>query len=105
MSRLAELERLAGRLRFEPYTLDRPIDAQGLYQMELDPDFPFAIKLLLFRSGKARPPLTWHTYLELFILLSKTCWIQMGNSVIEISGGDVQSKTSLPSLAVPTDHI
>ena len=87
MSRFAELKKLARKLPFGPYTVDRPVDAQGQYQMELDPGFPFAIKPLYF-SPQVQPPLTWHIYLEIFVLLSEKCRLQMGNSVVELSGGD-----------------
>lgn len=89
MNRFDELKKVARRLSFEPYAVDRPLSDQGQYQLELEPDFPFAIKLLDFSRHKTQPPLTWHTYLELFIPLSEKCRLQMGDSIVEISGGDV----------------
>jgi AraC-like DNA-binding protein len=89
MTPLAKLRAAARRLPVEPYRVDRPVDARGQYQLELAKDFPFAIKRLRFHADQPKPPLTWHTYLELFVLLSPACRLQMGGADIQLASGDV----------------
>jgi AraC family transcriptional regulator, melibiose operon regulatory protein len=89
MKSLAALQTAARRLPLEPYVVDRPVNERGQYQLELSPDFPFAIKRLYFDAGEPRPPLTWHAYQEVFILLSGQCRLQMGEGVLEMASGDV----------------
>jgi len=84
-----ELTQATRRLRFEPYAVDQPVDAEGRYQRELDGDFPFEVKLLSFASDMAPRPQTWHTYLELFVPVSGGCRLRMGGAVVELEAGDV----------------
>jgi AraC-like DNA-binding protein len=86
---LAVLQAAARRLPCERYVVDRPVDEQGQYQLELTADFPFAIKRLRFDASQPRPPLTWHAYQELFLPLSGGCRVQMGEALIELGSGDV----------------
>src|SRR5215212_7745146 len=88
MNSLAALRKAVDRLPAEPYAVDRPVDARGQYQLELAADFPLGIKRLRFSAGQ-RPPLTWHTYLELFVLLSPECRVQMGGTIVRLGRGDV----------------
>jgi AraC-like DNA-binding protein/quercetin dioxygenase-like cupin family protein len=88
MKPLAALQLAARRLPLEPYQVDRPVDERGQYQLALAAEFPLAVKRLGFAAGQ-RPPLTWHTYLEVFVLLSDKCRVQMGGAVIELARGDV----------------
>src|ERR1051325_4552534 len=88
MKALAALRTAVDRLPAEPYAVDRPVDARGQYQLELAADFPFGVKRLRFAAGQP-PPLTWHTYLELFVLLSPQCRVQMGGTVLTLGRGDV----------------
>jgi AraC-like DNA-binding protein len=89
MKSLAALRSAARRLPIEPYIVDRPVDERGQYQLELAKDFPFAIKRLRFHADQPKPPLTWHTYLELFVLLSPACRLQMGGTNLSLRSGDV----------------
>ena len=89
MKSFRELRRAATRLPAERYTVDRPVDARGQYQLELAGEFPFAIKRLRFSARDPAPPLTWHTYLEVFILLSPRCRVQLGGRTLTLAGGDV----------------
>jgi AraC family transcriptional regulator, melibiose operon regulatory protein len=73
----------------EPYVVDRPVNERGQYQLELAKDFPFAIKRLRFHADQPKPPLTWHTYLEVFVLLSPACRLQMGGANLQLASGDV----------------
>jgi AraC-like DNA-binding protein len=89
MKSFALLRSAARRLPVEPYVVDRPVDERGQYQLELAKDFPFAIKRLQFHADRPKPPLTWHTYLELFVLLSPACRLQMGGADVRLASGDV----------------
>ena len=89
MNSFAALRRAAARLPGERYAVDRPVDARGQYQLELSGEFPFVVKRLGFSADDPPPPLTWHTYLELFILLSRECRLQIGGSTLTLSAGDV----------------
>jgi AraC-like DNA-binding protein len=89
MNSLAEFRRAAARLPGERYTVDRPVDARGQYKLELAGEFPFAVTRLSFSATDPAPPLTWHTYLELFILLSRECRLQIGGETVTLTGGDV----------------
>lgn len=89
MKSFAALRSAARRLPAESYVVDRPVDARGQYQLELAKDFPFGIKRLQFHADQPQPPLTWHTYLELFVLLSPACRLQMGHADLQLASGDV----------------
>src|SRR5688572_16433513 len=89
MNSLAAFRRAAARLPGERYTVDRPVDAHGQYKLELAGEFPFAVTRLSFCATDPAPPLTWHTYLELFILLSRECRLQIGGETVTLTGGDV----------------
>jgi AraC-like DNA-binding protein len=88
MNSLAALHAAARGLSRERYAVDRPVDRRGQYQLELPADFPLVVKRLSF-SAREEPPLTWHTYLELFVPLSKSCRVRMGGGVVDLGAGDV----------------
>lgn len=88
-STLASLRRAARDLPVERYQVDRPVNPEGEYQLELSPEFPFAIKHLVCRPGDPLPPLTWHTYLEVFVHLSDQGLIRMGRHEIRLAAGDM----------------
>jgi AraC-like DNA-binding protein len=89
MNRFDHLKKAARQVPLETYAVDRPVDEKGQYRLELAADFPFAIKRLRFAAALPPTPLTWHTYLEIFLLLSSRCRIQMGDSVADLEQGDV----------------
>jgi AraC-like DNA-binding protein len=89
MNSFSTLRRAATRLAGERYVVDRPVDARGQYQLELAGEFPFAVKRLHFSADDPAPPLTWHTYLELFVLLSRECRLRIGGATVTLTAGDV----------------
>lgn len=111
MISFAALSRAARNIPVERYVVDRPIDPRGQYQLILPAEFPFGLKRLSCRPSDPIPPLTWHTYLELFFLLSKRCRVQMGTHEITVRQGDVLVMDNLrlhavrPSPGVDTDWI
>ena len=68
MNSVAALRAAAGRLPLETYRVDGPVDERGQYQLQLASEFPFASKRIGFAADQPKPPFTWHTYLELFVL-------------------------------------
>lgn len=89
MKAVATLLKAARRVAGEQYRVDEPIDDKGQYQARLEAEFPLAIKRIWFSAGQPQPPLTWHTYLELFVLLSPECRFQLGGTVLRLARGDV----------------
>lgn len=89
MKALAALNRAATRLPGERYVVDRPLDARGQYQLELAGEFPLALKRLVYHADDPAPPFTWHTYLEIFVLLSPSCRFQLGRTRCTLARGDV----------------
>lgn len=89
MNSFAELKQASRHLPEQAYVVDRPVDARGQYQFELPPDFPLTVKRLRFTVRGPERPLTWHTYLEVFVLLSKACRVQMGGHAINLLEGDI----------------
>lgn len=73
----------------ERYVVDRPVDARGQYQLDLPADFPLVIKRLRFEAGQPSRPLTWHTYFEIFIALTSSCRLQIGEQVVSLAPGDL----------------
>lgn len=76
-------------LSFEPFVIDHLIDAHGRYRLDLDPEFPFAIKLYRFPPVAHAFPMNWHERLEIFIPLSGTGLFRMGERIIDFSEDDV----------------
>jgi AraC-like DNA-binding protein len=88
MNSLTALLAAAAKLPAEKYIVDRPVDERGQYQRRLAVEFPFEINRLRFSSRLPRP-LTWHAYLEIFVLLSSECRRRMGDSLLHLTAGDV----------------
>jgi AraC-like DNA-binding protein len=82
------LEMIEG-LPFEPFVIDHLVDARGRYRLDLDPQFPFAIKLYQFRSTGEHYPLNWHERLEIFVPLAGDGEFRMGDRDIAFRAGDV----------------
>ncbi len=88
MNSLDALLAAAAKLPAEKYVVDRPVDDRGQYRRRLPVEFPLEINRLRFSARHPRP-LTWHSYLEIFVLLSSECHRRMGDSLLRLSGGDV----------------
>jgi len=89
MKSFSALQRSARLVPLERYTVDRPIDQRGEYQVDLPVEFPFGLRRLSCQPSDPVPPLLWHTFLEVFVLLSATCEIRMGRHEIELEAGDI----------------
>jgi AraC-like DNA-binding protein len=81
--------RLARSLPFENFAIDHLVDRNGRYHMELDPSFPFAIKLFSYDGCTGPYPLNWHERLELFIPISGEGEFVNGDHCLGFSAGDI----------------
>ena len=77
------------RLPFEPFVIDQFVDSQRRYHLELDPQFPFAMKLFSYDNVSPPYSLNWHERLELFVPLTGHGTFVMGDRSIAFEAGDV----------------
>jgi AraC family transcriptional regulator, transcriptional activator of pobA len=85
----AELLEVARRLRFERHNIAGHLDGQGHYEVSLDEEFPFLIKLFHYSSRHHTRGPTWHERLELFTPLDGPARFQMADQVVHLGRGDV----------------
>jgi AraC-like DNA-binding protein len=84
-----ELQRVAGRLRFEPHDIAANLDPHGHYAVELDEEFPLLIKLFRYTSKRHTKGATWHDRLELFMPLDGPARFRMGEQEVELQAGEL----------------
>jgi AraC-like DNA-binding protein len=84
-----ELLAACTRLAFEPHDIAAQLDAHGRYEVPLDEEFAFAIKLFHYSSRQHTRGATWHERLELFLPLDGRTLFQMGDELIELRRGDL----------------
>ena len=88
-SGFGELLQACRRLRFEPHDIAGHLDQRGRYEVELDEEFPFVIKLFHYTSRRHTRGPTWHERLELFTPLDGPARLRMGDEEVHIARGDV----------------
>ena len=86
---LSDLLKACAPLRFEPHDIAAQLDPRGRYQVELDGEFPFLIKLFHYSSSRHTRGATWHERLELFIPLDGGARMRMGDQEVQLAPGDV----------------
>ena len=86
---LAQLLAVCRRLRFEPHDIAGQLDPRGRYEVGLDREFPFLIKLFHYTSRQHTRGPTWHERLELFLPLDGPARFRMGSVDVELSPGDI----------------
>jgi len=74
---------------FEPFAVDQFIDSRKRYNLELDPHFPFAIKLFSYDDVSPPYSLNWHERLELLMPVAGYGTFLMGDHSVEFEAGDV----------------
>jgi AraC-like DNA-binding protein len=84
-----ELKALCDRLAFERHRIANQLDARGHYEIPLDREFSFHVRLFQFRSGDFTPGSTWHERLELFLPLDGPARLRMGTHRAELDAGDL----------------
>jgi len=77
------------RLSFEPHDIAAQLDARGRYEVPLDEEFAFAIKLFHYSSRQHTRGATWHERLELFVPLDGRTLFRMGDETVELARGDL----------------
>lgn len=80
---------VAQRLRFEPHDIAAQLDARGRYDVPLDAEFPFLIKLFRYTSRRHTRGATWHERLELFLPLDGPARFRMGDQEVDLQHGDL----------------
>ncbi len=80
---------ICDRLTFEPHDIAAQLDSRGRYEMELDREFPFVIKLFHFSSSHHTRGQTWHDRLELFMPLDGPARFRMGDQDVHLDRGDI----------------
>lgn len=86
---LARLRREAANFPFEPHDIAGQLDSHGRYEVELDREFPFLIKLFHFSSEHHTRGLTWHERLELFLPIDGEVRLLMGEQMIHLAPGEL----------------
>jgi len=86
---LADLLQVCARLKFEPHDIAGQLDPKGHYEVELDREFPFLIKLFRYTSRRHTRGQTWHERLELFTPLDGPAHFQMGDRFIRLERGEM----------------
>jgi AraC-like DNA-binding protein len=76
-------------LHFEPHDLTRQLDQHGHYDLPLEKEFPFNIRLFRSKSGQLTPILNWHERLELVMSLDGPARMRMGDQVVKLNAGDL----------------
>lgn len=76
-------------LAFTPHDIAGQLDERGRYDVEMDNEFPFNIRLFHYTSHRHTRGPTWHERLELFIPLDGPVRFKMGDQEVRLDGGDV----------------
>ena len=76
-------------LPFEPHDIAAQLDTRGYYEVPLDEEFAFTIKLFHYTSRQHTRGSTWHDRLELFLPLDGRTLFRMGDQDVELSAGDL----------------
>ena len=77
------------RLHFEPHDIARQLDDRGRYELPLDKEFPFNIRLFNFNSKQYTPTWNWHERLELTMPLDGPARMKMGDQKVTLAPGDL----------------
>ncbi len=86
---LSRLLEVCQSLPFEPHDIARHLDERGRYEVELNREFPFLIKLFHYSSRCHTRGATSHERLELFLPLDGKTRFRMGEQEIELDRGDL----------------
>lgn len=84
-----KLQSICAQLTFERHDIASQLDQRRRYDLVLDREFPFNIRLFHFQSGQFTAGPTWHERLELFLPVSGQIRLRMGESTIALTAGDL----------------
>ncbi len=85
----AALLAVCRRLRFEPHDIARQLDSRGHYELSLDHQFPFNVRLFHFSPRHYTPIMNWHERLELTMPLDGLLCMRMSELRVELAAGDL----------------
>jgi AraC-like DNA-binding protein len=80
---------LCRSLTFEPHDIAAHLHASGRYDLPLDEEFPFAIRLFHYSTKTHTRGSTWHERLELFIPTDGRTLFQMGEQLLDLKPADL----------------
>ncbi len=76
-------------LTFEPHDIAAHLHPGGRYDLPLDEEFPFAIRLFHYSTRTHTRGTTWHDRLELFIPTDGRTLFQMGEQLLDLRPADL----------------
>ncbi len=82
------LNKLSGKLVFEPHDIAAQLNASGLYQLPFQREFPLSVRAFHYRAGEFTQGATWHEQLELFCVAGGTVDVRMGSQTVNLKSGD-----------------
>jgi AraC-like DNA-binding protein len=85
----AKLLSICDGLQFVPHLIGQQLDHRGHYDLHLDKEFPFHIKLFQLSSKHYTPTWNWHERLELAMPLDAPARMGMGEQTVEMARGDL----------------
>jgi AraC family transcriptional regulator, transcriptional activator of pobA len=85
----AALLKTCRQLAFEPHDIAGQLDPKGRYEVKLDREFPFLIKLFHYTSRRHTRGQTWHERLEIFTPLDGPTRFQMGDEEVQLARGEL----------------
>lgn len=77
------------RLRFEPHHIAHQLDARARYEVPLDKEFPFHVRLFHVSPKHYTPTLNWHERLEMLLPLDGPVRMRMGDVRVDLAPGDL----------------
>lgn len=83
------LSSLCRTLAFEPHDIAAHLHPGGRYDLPLDGEFPFAIRLFHYSTRTHTRGSTWHERLELFIPTEGRTLFQMGEQLLDLKPADL----------------
>ena len=83
------LVKTCAHLPFEPHDIASQLDACGRYEVPLDGEFAFNIRLFHYTSRQHTRGGTRHERLELFVPLDGRTVFRMGDRTVELAAGDL----------------
>lgn len=86
---LAPLLEATADLKFEPHDISHALDRTGRYEIELDREFLFTIKLFHYTSEHFTRGATWHERLEIFLPLDGDVRFRIGDQELLLQRGDL----------------
>lgn len=85
----AALLAVCRRLHFEPHEIAWQLDSRGHYDLQLEREFPFRIRLFHTSSKQYTSVANWHKHLELILPLDGPIRIRTGEQSVSLAAGEL----------------